>query len=61
MGGRVRVVNVVGRLMDGKPGMLMLKGGRPPLPPPGNGVLVAVGVTVGFPLPGTVNEPPGGV
>lgn len=43
--------------------MLMLKGGRPPLPPPGS-VFVRVGmlaaVTVGFPTPGMVNEPPGG-
>lgn len=45
------------------PGMLMLKGGRPPLPPPGRGVLVTVGMliaVVGFPAPGMVNGPPGG-
>jgi hypothetical protein len=50
MGGRVRVVRVVG--MPGR-----LRDGRPPLPPPGTDVLR------GFPLPGVVDEdpePPGG-
>lgn len=62
--GRGRVAKVVGMPM-GRVRVGILMGGKPPLPPPGTGVLSTVGmvrgVTVGFPLPGMVNEPPGGV